>query len=642
MIKRFCLSMAMAVAATLLVVVPVLAAYYAYIYVEESDGNSYDQVPLSVDCNTTRLAQGDFISSTALDTRVLTGSSEQLPHMVADDKVMFVTDLEAYEDKTLIFYMGATSLSSFPIIVGYNGSFETPDDPDLELGYVMELLIDGYFDTSAGADKNILYKEDAFKVCINGANNLSVQALNTSGAIQWVMSYNNFTTGEHTVYIIANGLGAFLYVDNFVTPKDTENLFDCHEYTMHAGTYPYLDTTKRSSFFYNDLYWAFYMKPVATDAHNIFYQTSSDGASWSGENTIASAGETTNNGFSVWQQGSSLHIAYGAANSGTNDYIYYRHGTPEGNGTITWTTAWQVAVDLGVRNAESETSIAVDSSGYPFIAYGSSQSTTDYTSMTKSSTNNGTWTTAGGYPSDVDWTTTGHRQSMTAYQTDQKMYLLWNLGYLQGKYYSGGWEAPVALDATGTVNYFSAAADPDDNLYIAYARASGSVRLIVRYADGTWSSNYEITASGSMPSVSYNTGTGLIYITFVSGSYIQCITLDQDGLAEAHTLLTPPSVAGAGLSVSPYGDPLGMMYTAGGTTEHITFVFPYQWNDNGNDWVWMQNNVMSYADDIQMAIDGVLQLEYKPDSIIQGTTLPDEQNDNDATITWGTNPTGVT
>jgi len=86
MTKKLCLSLALAVVAILLVIVPALAAYYAYIYVEESDGNSYEELPLICSVNITPLVESGFISSTGLDTRVITGDGATLPHMLANDK----------------------------------------------------------------------------------------------------------------------------------------------------------------------------------------------------------------------------------------------------------------------------------------------------------------------------------------------------------------------------------------------------------------------------------------------------------------------------------------------------------------------------------------------------------------------------
>lgn len=64
--------------------------------------------------------------------------------------------------------------------------------------------------------------------------------------------------------------------------------------------------------------------------------------------------------------------------------------------------------------------------------------------------------------------------------------------------------------------------------------------------------------------------------------------------------------------------------------------------NTSNNWTWMQNNVMSYADNVTISVSGTQVLRYQPDSIIQGTTLPDESgNGNDGIFTWGGLPAGV-
>lgn len=645
--KRLCLSIALAVVAILLIVAPVLAAYYAYIYIEESSGNSYDDLPLVCAVNTTPLIQGGFMSSTGLDTRVLTGSGEALPHMMADDKIMFVTDLAAYEDKTLIFYLGATSLSSFPIVVGYNGSFTTPDDPDLELGYVMELLIVGYFNADTDdVGHNYLYKEGAIRVWPSATNTLKVAAYNATGAEQWFMSYSSFTTGYHSVYIVCNGLGAYLYVDDFVTAKDTENLFESANYEMVAvGSSSALCPMRRNSFYASGLYWAFYTKGGTAD---IYYRTSVDGSTWAAEQALNIS--YNNGGFGVWGRNDYVHITYGTSRgSGVADFVYYRRGYANVTGNITWDTGWQIA-ETPPDNAyvSIEAGIAVDSAGYPFIIYGSSLDVTDYTFITKSSTNNGTWTTAGGYPITVDTTTPYmHRESITAYYNSTKMYMLWTDDnvvdqnvFLKGKYYNGStWEgsATTIYNADpATISNFNAISDADDNLYVYWSRSSGNNLLVIRYSDGTWSDPIAI-GSGSH-STSFNPSSGYVYFFCKSGNDVIAYVLAEGEISTAYVLASP----GSGPIVStPYSDHIGIMFSKASSTQHIYLVYPWEWVDNANNWTWMMNNSMSYVEDIIMAVDGTEVLEYEPASIIQGTTLPDETSDHDGIITWGANPAGI-
>lgn len=64
--------------------------------------------------------------------------------------------------------------------------------------------------------------------------------------------------------------------------------------------------------------------------------------------------------------------------------------------------------------------------------------------------------------------------------------------------------------------------------------------------------------------------------------------------------------------------------------------------DNANDLILFENNSVAYCDSFFIEVDGIEQLRYQPNAIISGTTLPDLTGTNDGTITWGTNPAGVT
>jgi hypothetical protein len=132
----------------------------------------------------------------------------------------------------------------------------------------------------------------------------------------------------------------------------------------------------------------------------------------------------------------------------------------------------------------------------------------------------------------------------------------------------------------------------------------------------------------------------VVYLFYISGGYVQFqyLILGEATLYGPYILCTSALKT---LTSTPYGSNLGILFEDTGEINHVMVSPNWDWNDNNNDWYWMQNNVMAYADDIQIAVDGTLQLEYKPDSIIQGTTLPDEENSHDATINWGTNPVGV-
>jgi len=653
--KRLCRSAVMAVIATLLIAMPVWAMYYAYIYIEETAGNSYSDLPLMVSANVSQLVAGQYITSTGLDTRVLTGDGYPLPHMLANDRILFVSDLEAYEDKTLIFYTGASSLSSFPIIVGHGGNITTPDDPSIEPAYIFQLLASGYFDASAAADKNIMYKEDAFRVYISGANTLAVAGLSAGDVEEWTMEDTGFTSGDHAIYVMANGIGAYLYVDNMSIPVDTVNLFDSDVVVFDASYDARFMPFARKTFYANGRYWAFYAIGGGTWYGAIYCRTSTDGASWTGASSIGIDGGTDFQGFSVWFDGTYFHVAYGDKGEYADDNgLRYRSGTPNADGSITWRAAWQnVYVDNGDITYAV---IATDASGYPYIRYNRQTGTYSHQyEIIKSSLNNGTWSTAGGYP------TTGivyERGVLVGYPNSNKMYVIssWQTPSqrLMGTYYNGtswsGSQEVIDADYTSCMtDQFNAIADEDDNLVIVWRDGTwatcGVINLKVRYADGSFSSTIEaVSTGGASPTVSYDTVNDVFYIFYTkSGSiYARALDLNVGTISAEYLVGTPTSLNY--ITATPYGNHIGVLSVGSATTtSHTSFDFPWEWEDNNNDIYWIQNNVMPYADYLMMGIDGTWQLEYQPATIIQGTTLPDvsTEGDHDGTITWGSNPDGV-
>ena len=654
--NRIARSILLGVLISLVFVAPALAQYFAYLVVEESNGVSYNNLPLTCFRNITQLVDYDIITSSGLDTRVLTGDVETLPHMLAEDRIMFVTDLEADEEKTLIFYTGAVSLSDFPIIVGYNGSIITPDDPDLELTYVMELLASGYFDASSGSNKNILYKEDAFKMSISAANTLRVAALEAGDVEQWEMHYSPFTSGEHTIYVMANGLVAYLYVDNFEVAKDTANLFD-------STSYQCINKEITPRCFYDEgYYWVFYYY----DSTNFAYVTSADGVSWSGETLIPIDGGDgfTAATFDIKMRGAYIHFVY-ADGTGTN-YLKYRRGDLTSVPDITWSAGWQqAATDVDSGHSYSDPWIAIDTQQYPYIAWQDYKGA-DYGYCTKSANNDGTWSTAGGYPWQV-WSlgaNNGIFQGFVGYPSSDKLLLLWEKhGYdtwwdnTYCNYYNGSsWEPVDDISSLiGDIGAATLAADDDDNMYIGWCSALGiggddpNQYLTVRYDGEVWEDPaILINADGDYsPWLCYNENNGVLYILYGyrdGSDWVYCVTLDTNEMepnipVQIMALLADGPIRG----VNPYEDRIGFIQNDTNAYHGLIDLSAYVWNDNSNNWTWMQNNVMPYADYFVMAIDGTTHLQYQPDTIIEGDTLPDVSgaSGNDGIINWGANPSGV-
>jgi len=64
-------------------------------------------------------------------------------------------------------------------------------------------------------------------------------------------------------------------------------------------------------------------------------------------------------------------------------------------------------------------------------------------------------------------------------------------------------------------------------------------------------------------------------------------------------------------------------------------------NNTASNFIWNQNNVMPYINYIKESVGGTEKLWYQPNTIIQGTALPDRDGTKNGDITWGSNPSGI-
>lgn len=133
--KRIIVASIIALILIISLVIPIIgtSSYTGIITVANTSVTSYTNQPINMSMDITALASNYWISSTGLDTRVRSSNTE-LPHMLANDKLLFVSDINASQSKQLKFSTGNTPLESFPIIVGDGGYITISDNANLELG----------------------------------------------------------------------------------------------------------------------------------------------------------------------------------------------------------------------------------------------------------------------------------------------------------------------------------------------------------------------------------------------------------------------------------------------------------------------------------------------------------------------------
>ena len=144
---RFLYGSMMAALAVMLLAAPVLAAYYAEITVTESDGNSYDMLPVIADIDIDYLADNNFIESDGRDVRVKTGSGAEVPFMLVDDKALFAAPIANDRQNAFRLSTGNSLIDDYAIVTGDGGYVTIADHANLEPGDDFEIEFSGYIDT---------------------------------------------------------------------------------------------------------------------------------------------------------------------------------------------------------------------------------------------------------------------------------------------------------------------------------------------------------------------------------------------------------------------------------------------------------------------------------------------------------------
>jgi len=148
--------------------------------------------------------------------------------------------------------------------------------------------------------------------------------------------------------------------------------------------------SQHGAFYAEGRYWIFYLDTN----DDLSYKTSTDGSSWSSATKIADLPYTAGAFFDVVYDGAYVHYVRNLDyDSGEHLGIAYRRGAPQSDGSVTWSTVEQTA--LVDTEGAFDIQLAIDSNGYAWVGYGNDNI---HPTVIKSSTNDGTWSTAAGFP----------------------------------------------------------------------------------------------------------------------------------------------------------------------------------------------------------------------------------------------------
>jgi hypothetical protein len=308
-----------------------------------------------------------------------------------------------------------------------------------------------------------------------------------------------------------------------------------------AGTW-----VQTHSFYGYGLHWVFY-----SDGNNIKHRSSDDdGTTWSAEYTDYTAGGTfTATYFSIYFDGTYVHLVYQAYNG--NVPVYYKRGLPATDGTISWGTAYNTGITAATGYPVTAT-IITDTSGYPWLGYQDG-----YRSyVSKSSTNDGTWSTAVDFPYDL----TGNTQyTQTKCQivalTNGKMAAVYTYrntaAEIRVKRWTGSaWGATVETTSEAADASSFCAVAQDDDVHIIFWQ-QGQYDLVYakwQYSTNTFTTEGDIyagTISSSRPTITRDTTGNALHVFWnadPTAEHIYYMTGDGSSWSSAYDLLTEVDV----------------------------------------------------------------------------------------------------
>lgn len=223
--KRLGVSIALAAVLALLLVTPVVGQYYLWINVTEEGGVDYTQLALNLSMDVDALVDEGFITATGLDTRVTDSDLNVLPHLLAEDRLLWAANITANTTTQFIFWADQALLDSYSTMTGYGGYVTINDTAALEPGNIFWFQIAGYVDTTAGANKSIIRKDGAITLSVTGSNTLGVTI--TGGTPLEASSVN---PGYHVIVVASDGITVAITVDDVLkdeqaasTVPDTAN-----------------------------------------------------------------------------------------------------------------------------------------------------------------------------------------------------------------------------------------------------------------------------------------------------------------------------------------------------------------------------------------------------------------------------------
>jgi hypothetical protein len=285
--------------------------------------------------------------------------------------------------------------------------------------------------------------------------------------------------------------------------------------------------SQRKCFYAQGRYWVFYIKENGNGY--IGFKSCKDGV-WSAETNLGYVELFPR--FSLVFDGTYVHYACTSGWAGMED-LSYRMGTPNQDGTISWLTDNQRIYNSGQKILAS---IGVDSSGYPWILYREWNGgwAAYEVHIIKSSTKNGVFTVAGGFPQS-GWS----GEAILALNTTDVSFLRQTAGNINHVYSVTGSPPYTENVIAALVPYggssWSVVTDGGNIHMVMQEAVTGNIKHVARIS-GAWVVNTVVAGLAAVvyPSISkcpqgylmcfWIIGDRLYYKTYVNGSWDVTVT----------------------------------------------------------------------------------------------------------------------
>ncbi len=255
--------------------------------------------------------------------------------------------------------------------------------------------------------------------------------------------------------------------------------------------------TQRKSFYANTRHWVFYC-----NGSYMVYRTSLDGETWSSATTIRTS--SYGYSFSIWFDETYVHYVYAE-----NSNMTYRRGLPNSDGSITWST--DIEEQTGVTSNNYYPCVSVDSNGCPWIVFRWNNVTYWGVFVIKSSLNNGSWSTATGFPEILRNTGYTACLGLAVPLTSGKMFFAYSDDYyiLYAKRWDGSaWGSEIQTVSQSQNQFsFSAVAEGDD-VHLTFMERFNCDLIYTKYI---YSSNSFSSETILQLGVQYYSGSVLSY-----------------------------------------------------------------------------------------------------------------------------------